>query len=426
MRPTTVMPSAARLTSSLRDIGYGFGSALADLVDNSIAAGADKIDVEVCFHGEGSYVLVADNGAGMTADSLIEAMRFGTRRDYKSGELGRYGLGLKTASLSQARRLWVISRSAPSRPVIRACVLDMGHVERTDRWEVLTPDPALLAPELRRRLAGGPGTIVIWDHLDRLRSYANPSGAWAERSVERAIDEGRQHLAMVFHRFLAGEVPARPALEIQINGSKLQPWDPFARKEPATRALPRQLFPVRRGDAAFEVAWSPFILPSREEFSSPEAFDHAAGSKRWNRQQGIYAYRNNRLIQAGGWAGLRTLDEHTKLARVAVDFHSDADEVFNVDVAKQRITLPQDLAGLLERPTAQLAHSAQAAYRSAAAQSAADDSAVTRPDRKGGAALALLAAAVEIGEEDVFDRILNELRKSSPAAAEILGFASER
>ena len=161
MRPTTVMPSAARLTSSLRDIGYGFGSALADLVDNSIAAGADKIDVEVCFHGEGSYVLVADNGAGMTANSLIEAMRFGTRRDYKSGELGRYGLGLKTASLSQARRLWVISRSAPSRPVIRACVLDMGHVERTDRWEVLTPDPALLAPELRRRLAAGPGTIVI-------------------------------------------------------------------------------------------------------------------------------------------------------------------------------------------------------------------------------------------------------------------------
>src|SRR3984957_18793142 len=114
-RMTSVTPSASRLTGSLRDIGYDFSSAIADLVDNSISAGSSRIDIELCFEGERSYVLIADDGDGMTDREITEALRFGSRRGYRDEDLGRYGLGLKTASLSQCKRVTVVTRQAPVR-----------------------------------------------------------------------------------------------------------------------------------------------------------------------------------------------------------------------------------------------------------------------------------------------------------------------
>src|SRR5690349_16193592 len=96
-----VSPSAARLTGSLRDIGYEFTTAVADIVDNSVAAAATRVEILIEHNGADSTVFIADDGAGMSPQILLEALRFGTRRSYGQGELGRYGLGLKTASLSQ-------------------------------------------------------------------------------------------------------------------------------------------------------------------------------------------------------------------------------------------------------------------------------------------------------------------------------------
>ena len=193
-----ITPSAARLTASLRDIGYSFVTALADIVDNSVTAGASRVEIAIRFHGRDSFVVISDNGSGMGPSALNEALRFGTRRSYRPGDLGRFGLGLKTASLSQARRLMVISRASRKNRRLHCRVLDIDRVERTDRWEVLAHSPNELAPELVESLRNGPGTIVVWDRLDRVLDYADPGGAWAKRHLERLAAEASDYLAMVF------------------------------------------------------------------------------------------------------------------------------------------------------------------------------------------------------------------------------------
>ena len=128
LRTLEVAPSAARLTGSLRDIGYDFMTAVADLADNSIAAGASRINVFTQFVPHDSYVLISDDGSGMSERELVEALRFGTRRDYEKNELGRFGLGLKTGSFSQCRRLTVVTRTAPTRARFQVMTLDLNRI----------------------------------------------------------------------------------------------------------------------------------------------------------------------------------------------------------------------------------------------------------------------------------------------------------
>src|ERR1700734_3485737 len=134
-----ITPSAARLTESLRDIGYDFPAAVADIVDNSVTAGASHVNVTVEFAGEESYVVISDDGAGMTGNGLVEALRYGSRRAYGRSDLGRYGLGLKTAPLSQWRAVTVVTRrhSAPSNVHLR--MLDLDLIAEWDEWLVVEP-----------------------------------------------------------------------------------------------------------------------------------------------------------------------------------------------------------------------------------------------------------------------------------------------
>ena len=186
--PVDVTPSAKRLTGSLRDIGYDFVSALADVVDNSVAACASRVDVDIVFDGSDSYVAIADDGWGMTAYELQEAMRFGTRRSYEIGELGRYGLGLKTASLSQARRVTVYSRRSRCYRRVAAKMLDLDHILATDRWEVVDPCSAVGADRILQ-LSNGPGTIIIWENLDRVLPEQRADGGWARRRLEQTRND---------------------------------------------------------------------------------------------------------------------------------------------------------------------------------------------------------------------------------------------
>ena len=134
-----VPPSAARLTGSLRDIGYDFHTAIADLVDNSIAAGARRIGVELVFDPNKSYVLIWDDGTEWDRPELLEALRFGSRRDYRRNELGRFGLGLKTGSFSQCRRLtWSAERRTSNRRSTYAPGL--GLHRQIDSWSVLADE----------------------------------------------------------------------------------------------------------------------------------------------------------------------------------------------------------------------------------------------------------------------------------------------
>src|SRR5262249_24087720 len=249
-----------------------------------------------------SWIRILDNGCGMSSGQLLEAMRFGTRRDYGDGDLGKFGLGLKAASLSQCRSLTVATRTTVVAHVHTA-PWDLDHVEGTDRWQLLHPrlrDIPLPAERFQERT----GTVVLWEDLDRVFRYQMPDGQRARSDFDRATTEVGEHLAMVFHRFLTGESGRRIPLSITLNGHRVDGWDPYARSEPETLPLPAQKLRLRHGGRRYTVEVRPYILPPEARFSSSAAHRRSAGPRLWNRQQGIYIYRGDRMIQSGGWCRL--------------------------------------------------------------------------------------------------------------------------
>lgn len=422
----SVAPSARRLTNSLRDIGYSFESAVADLVDNSVAAGADQVVIDIHFAGRGSYLTIADNGAGMHEDQINEAMRFGSRREYEDGDLGRYGLGLKTASLSQCRRLEVVSRgNRLSSPVARA--IDLDFIQTVDDWVTLDISEEPEALESASLINGDRGSVVVWRKLDRLLPAKSPEGGWARRRIEGLAPKLEAHLSMVFHRFLSGEAGKR--ISIIVNGVGLDAWDPFGRDEAATETLDVDEFEIEHGDVSDTVTLRRYLLPSREEFSSREAFEAASGPEKWNRQQGLYIYRANRLVQWGGWAGIRTIDEHTKSARASLDFGTTLDEAFNINVAKMRVNLPGQLRKMMSRPVNELCIAADATYRRNNQQAPKEDAAAPKKsfvlggDESGAAiGLALRTAAARTGNFAALEAISTLIKDEMPDLARHLGF----
>jgi len=337
MQAIEMIPSARRLIKSLRDMGYDFAQAVADVVDNSIEAKASLVAIDVEFDGDNSWVRIADNGTGMHPEQLREAMRYGSEREYSDTDLGKFGLGLKTASMSQCQCLSVASRWNPERADISAYSWDLGHIERTNKWEVLPADKKTLP--IREPLRDTIGTVVLWQRLDRILGYKHPYGEAARKRLFTTCREIEVHLGMVFHKFLSGET-GRKRFKILLNGNEIKPWDPFCKAEAKTRPLQSFQLPVDENGVTGEVLFEPYILPPEKEFSSPEAWRSASGPANWNQQQGFYIYRAGRMIQCGGWSSLRTPDEHTKLARIAVSFSPALDEAFKINVAKMRVQLP--------------------------------------------------------------------------------------
>lgn len=432
LKSSAITPSAARLTESLRDIGYDFPSAVADIVDNSVTAGASHVDIIIEFAGEESFVMVADDGNGMSANGLLEAMRYGARRSYGPNDLGRYGLGLKTASLSQCRSVTVVTslRSSDVR-VVTVRTLDLDLIGEWDEWLVVEPQDDSVISQARERISIDPGTVVIWRKLDRVLPEKRPDGGWARRRLESMAVKTAEHLGVVFHRYLEG-IGGRD-LVVTVNGQKIEPWNPFAPTEPTRIELPFQRFELGVGDVSGTVSLHRFILPARDEFSSHEEFERYSGPMKWNRQQGIYIYRADRLVQWGGWNGIRGIDEHTKLARASLDFDTDLDSVFNINVAKMRVALPPQIRQLLERPINELCSHADDRYRKASSQHSKAEPPADAPNGQrnthpvaaaslgSNAGLALRSAAMQAGEYEAFRRIMATLTKQSPDIAAALG-----
>lgn len=357
-----LIPSARRMMTSLRDMGYDFAAAVADVADNSIEAKAKSISIDVQFDGDESTVRIADNGRGMKPADIREALRYGAEREYEETDLGKFGLGLKTASLSQCQRLTVASRSSKDRAEIAAYCWDVQHIQETDKWEVLEV-PRETKPELLRApLIDHPGTVVLWERLDRILGYKHPYGEFAKKRLSAMCRELEQHLGMVLHRFIKGEA-GQTRRRFRVNGNEVRAWDPFARDEPDTKVLDPVTLRYDRDGIQGDILIEPYVLPPQSQFSSPEAHSAASGPARWNRQQGFYIYRAGRMIQSGGWSNLRTLDEHTKLARIAVSFAPVLDEAFQINVSKMRVQLPQQLRDDFEALIAPVIKTAQAAYR---------------------------------------------------------------
>ena len=337
-----VPPDVERIVEGLRDTGYEFNTALADIIDNSVAAGASNINVRLALDFAGDVLVsVGDDGCGMDREGLINAMKYGSRRRASAASLGKFGLGLKTASTAFCRRLVVVSRAEAGADALRA-VWDLDAMARSDAWglelDVAAPDELALLNECA---PGSAGTVVIWDRVDRLLpDYKRKDGQVVKKAIRRLEAELMEHIAMVYQRFLDPSDDRSKTVEIRVNGSRVAPWDPFCVAEVEKPAM-EQVVPVQLGDgkkASFSVR--AFILPRKEEFSSEENRNAARVS---NDLQGVYVYRENRLIHGPDWMNMYKSEPHFSLLRVELSFTNELDDAFQVDIKKSRILLNQDL-----------------------------------------------------------------------------------
>ena len=344
-------------------------------------------------------------------------MRYGSQQSYDDEALGKFGLGLKTASLSQCRRLTVASRTHSSKGSIEIRQLDLDHVVDSNRWEIFDLSRCDRETRLVEPLKAASGTVVLWESLDRVLGYKIPWGKRAETALAAMADQLVMHLGMTFHRFVSGEISERGQVRMLVNGSRIKPWDPFATSEHATVTLPGRDIALETPDGAGLVRFQPYVLPTREAFSSEQAFHLSAGPRRWNAQQGLYIYRSNRLIQSGGWSRMRTPDEHLKLARASIDFFPDLDLAFEVNVAKARANLPAALREKLREPIDELVRAAQIAYRNENHLGQADRESTERKYRS-----ALEDAARRAGAMRALRSIVRELDRTRPEVARRLGW----
>lgn len=321
---------------SLRGVGYSLETAIADIIDNSITARAKRIEIELAGAVPDLVVTVLDDGLGMAEEKLIEAMRFGgfgpqgTRTE---ADLGRFGLGLKTASLSQCRQLTVASKAAMG---FSSFTWDIDRiVDGGGGWHLLDGEANLPEAQSARLRLQTSGTLVVWRKVDFGRLQDRPDASALLADVERLY----RHLGMVFHRFLAGDARR---IAITINGNPVDAWDPFLQAHEATIPQPPQPVSAPGGT----VAVRGFVLPHRDRFRTEADFERAGGPDGWNAQQGFYVYRQKRMLSAGGWLGLGgsrtwTREEPSRLARIRIDMPNTADQEWRIDIRKA-IARPPD------------------------------------------------------------------------------------
>lgn len=347
-----VAPRADALVESLRALGYSPEAAVADLIDNSITSGARNIEVDFEWDGRLSTVTIRDDGRGMTEAELVAAMRPGSSSPLdarEAGDLGRFGLGLKTASFSQARELTVVSKTVTTGAAVRRW--DLDAIAETGEWRLLRTPPEekpLTMP------VSGKGTTVVWSKCDRLVGDVDTADERAQNRFYEVARRVEQHLEVVFHRFMGG----RGKVSFTLNGKVLAPWDPFMEYHSTTQNLGTEVL-MLRGE---KVLVTPMVLPHRSKLNTDEE-SKGAGASGWNQQQGFYLYRGNRLLVQGDWLGFGAKDEHTKLARIMVEFATSLDHEWQVDVRKSSARAPGPLRADLRRIASVARRQAEQAYR---------------------------------------------------------------
>ena len=337
-----LQPDPERISAGLRDTGYNLNTAVADIVDNSIAANATKVNIDLSMDPEMHLrVYFADNGCGMNKEGLKNAMKYGSKARENKQSLGKFGLGLKTASSAFCKQFALVSRCDESDEVLKV-EWDLDYIAEQGKW--LLQFPEVTEDDLDQLDAvaeGGHGTLLVWDKVDRLmKDYKNRKSA--EKGLEKILDELRFHLSMVFQRYLDKNDDRAANVEIIVNSRELKPWDPFCTKEEKTETLQSFDVPVDMPDgsqASFHIA--AYVIPKKGEYSSIQAEKDARGS---NDFQGIFVYRENRLIHNGDWFGFMKKEPHFSLLRVEFSFDYQLDDLLSIDIKKSRILLIGELA----------------------------------------------------------------------------------
>jgi len=350
-----IPPDASAMIESLRAHGYTLSTAVADILDNSIAAGCRNVWLKFEWNSGEPWISITDDGSGMPESELVNAMRLGSTSPLEKrdpSDLGRFGLGLKTASFSQARRLTVASRTQGGTRSIRRWDLDHLAKPEVTGWQLLKtahPDTGPRVDEAESRGLNH-GTVVLLEIFDRVIPFeGDETGGIAEKHWSSEAERVRVHLGMVFHPFLSDT--SKKGIRIFLNDMPVDPWDPFCISEDATQAEAED----QNSDLGGVVQVKGFVLPHRDRFDpndntrSRKLHQAAGGPAGWNAQQGFYLYRNRRLIIPGNWLGLGPgqngwkKEEHYKLARIRVDIPNSMDHEWQIDVKKSTAMAPPAL-----------------------------------------------------------------------------------
>lgn len=331
-------PTADVLMSSMRSIGYSFEAAIADIIDNSISVKANLIEIRFPIDPSELFVAVCDNGTGMSGEELFDAMKYGStmkRENRSEDDLGRFGLGLKAASLSQCRKLTVVSKKDD---VISAYIWDLDVVEETRDWTMIE-----CSSEDIQKIRfidffndKKSGTIVLWENFDVI---SNSSGnVYAELMEYQSVTA--DYLSLIFHRFLNKN--GKDKLTIKVNNYTLTGLDPFLENHKKTDARRPFQLPVKDSSGIERmVTVQPYVLPFQKDLTNEDK-KLSGGIENYRAKQGFYIYRNERLIVWGTWFG-RHRDELTKYARIKVDIPNTLDDIWGIDIKKQSAKIPSSI-----------------------------------------------------------------------------------
>lgn len=339
-----VVPPDPSITSAIGR-HHTLATAVADLVDNSIDFGATHVLVRFLLEGARPVGLqVIDDASGMDSAGIDDAMTYAKRRQYDGRDLGHFGIGLKAASLSQAKTLLVWSKRYGSPPVgrrLRRETIDTGPV--VEEFSTIDAAERLKNADIDFPLATG--TIVEWHDVQTFLTSSSETEqtAWVNKTTQELIN----HLGLVLHRILErGELQLRIEnydVRLGFGGvpRTVTPIDPFGYRSVGRPDYPMEL-PVVVGDASGTARLHVWPYTDRGP-------GFVLGDCSWLESQGLYVYRNDRLLQAGGWNGLATPSVDLAYARVELDITTDLEKHVTINPEKAGTTFDDELRSALAR-----------------------------------------------------------------------------
>ena len=328
-------PNPKSTINSYRSFGYTLSTAIADIIDNSISARADAIHIEYKWDGKDSYISILDNGNGMNREELVAAMTPGSKNpdDERSyDDLGRFGMGLKTASFSQCKRLTCITKSVTNE-IVKRC-WDIDYINTVNQWQLLDFVSDDIFLDKIKSL--NTGTLVLWQQLDRIVGNSESSNEAVKRAFYQEMINTKDHICLVFHKLIENK-----RVKIFFQNEEITPYNPFLLN---LNTKPEMGLPEKFG--AVEITY--FILPHMSEITR-EDYENSGGSLGWFQQQGFYIYRGDRLLVSGDWLGLEKKRDYSKLARIAVSFSNEDDFNWQLDIKKSTAIPPIEIRRELSR-----------------------------------------------------------------------------
>lgn len=337
-----LIPDAYLLLSSLRSVGYKVETAVADIIDNCIGAHSTEVHIDFIWNEEKSTIAIYDNGDGMNKEVLIASMKIGSADPSikrECDDLGRFGMGLKTAAFSIGKKLRVITRQ---NGIYSTACWDLDYIADLNNgaWSLLVDDIAYedVLREYPQFVSDQDGTLILIENLDRLVDPLELKKS--KKNFYRTVEKVKNHVSVIFHRFIQED-----GLVIYFKDEIIEAWDPFVLSNSATQELSEEEY----FDGTKYVLVQPYVLPHKTKFTTEEEFNKAEGYRGWNSHQGVYVYRNRRLLVYGTWFDFIKKEPAFNLARIRLDMSVDDDYDWKIDIKKSVATPPLYLREIIER-----------------------------------------------------------------------------